>query len=298
MINFGKPVSNEKLTAGLDLGKDSYNAVEEPQPVRKPLPSLFSIQMELEDIFMEIEDNGGEVDDAILERLAITEQNFKQKLEDYRRAYSALTYEAEACKKEKTRIDGIIKVRENNARRLKNAMYDAVVAYGDCGKSGNKVVNLTDAKLYTRKSKSCIINQELVGILRTLVLDNLRELWNNDMLLTEEGADSIDPNGFLDVINANFRALHPDMASMLYEERNHYFTVDDLANLNFTVEIETNALSVISKSQLGIINAYFDNEHIANIASVPKTSAVKAMIENNVDISYAKLDYNESLIIK
>lgn len=271
---------------------------KEPAVTCPTRQSLFSIQMELEDIFMEIEDNGGEVDDAILERLAITEQNFKQKLEDYRRAYSALTYEAEACKKEKTRIDGIIKVRENNARRLKNAMYDAVVAYGDCGKSGNKVVNLTDAKLYTRKSKACVINQELVGILRTLFLDALRELWDNDMLLTEEGADSIDPKGFLDVINANFRAAYPDMASMLYEQRNHYFTIDDLSALNITVEIDTNALYLLNKAQLGIVNAYFDNEHIANIASVPKTSVVKALLEENFDISYATLDYNESLVIK
>lgn len=270
----------------------------EPAVTRPTRQSLFSIQMELEDIFMEIEENGGEVDDEILAKLAITEQNLKEKLESYRRAYSTLTYEAEACKKEKTRIDGIIKVRENNARRLKNAMYEAVVAYGDTGKSGNKVINLTDAKLYTRKSKVCVVDQELIGILKTLVLDNLRELWNNDMLLIEEGADSLDPNSFLDVINANFKAEYSDIAESLYKKRGTHFTIDDLANLDFKVEIETNALQMINKAQLGIINTYFDNEHISNIICAPKTSVLKNMIENDADITYAEIDYNESLIIK
>lgn len=298
MINFGKPASSDKLTAGLDLGKDAYKDVNEPQPVRKPLPSLFSIQMELEDIFMEIEENGGEVNDEILAKLAITEENFKQKLDNYRKAYTALTYEVEAGKKEKTRLDGIIKVRENNAKRLKNAMYEAVAAYGETGKSGNKVVNLIDSKLYTRKSEVCVVDQQLVSILRDLVLNNLRELWDNDMLLTEEGADSIDPKGFLDVINANFRATYPESAQNLYDKTGHYFTIDDLVNLEFTLEVNTNALDVLSKAQLCIINTYFDNEHIANISSTPKTATIKAMLKSSADISYADLDYNESLIIK
>lgn len=298
MINFGKPASSEKLTAGLDLGKDAYKDVNEPQPIRKPLPSLFSIQMELEDIFMEIEENGGEVNDEILAKLAITEENFKQKLDNYRKAYTALTYEVEAGKKEKTRLDGIIKVRENNAKRLKNAMYEAVAAYGETGKSGNKVVNLIDSKLYTRKTEVCVVDQQLVSILRDLVLGNLRELWDNDMLLAEEGADSIDPKGFLDVINTNFIATYPDLAQNLYDKTGHYFTIDDLVNLEFTLEVNTNALDVLSKVQLGIINTYFDNEHIANISSTPKTATIKAMLKSSVDISYANLDYNESLIIK
>lgn len=298
MIGFSKPVSSEKLIAGLDLGKDAYKDVNEPQPVRKPLPSLFSIQMELEDIFIEIEENGGEVNDEILAKLAITEENFKQKLDNYRKAYTALTYEIEAGKKEKTRLDGIIKTRENNAKRIKNAMYEAVAAYGETGKSGNKVVNLIDAKLYTRKTEVCIVDQQLVSILRDLVLGNLRELWDNDMLLQEEGADNIDPKGFLDVINANFRAIYPEFAQNLYDKTGHYFTIDDLVNLELTFEVNTNALDVISKAQLGIINTYFDNEHIANISSVPKTSTIKAMLKSSVDISYANLDYNESLIVK
>lgn len=299
MINFDKPASSEKLTAGLDLDKDTYKDVNEPQPVRKPLPSLFSIQMELEDIFMEIEENGGEVNDEILAKLAITEENFKQKLDNYRKAYTALTYEAEAGKKEKTRLDGIIKTRENNAKRLKNAMYEAVAAYGETGKSGNKVVNLIDSKLYTRKTEVCVVDQQLMFILRDLFIEGLRELWDNDMLIPEDDSSNwIDVQGYLDVINAKFKATYPLEAEALKERTDEYFTMDDLIGLTLNIEFNTTALAILNKTQIGIINSYFDNEHIANLATEGKTSLLKNMIKDNRSVSYANLDYNESLIIK
>lgn len=263
------------------------------------LPSLFSIQMELEDIFMEIEENGGEVDESILAKLAITEENFKQKLDSYRKAYTALSYEVEAGKKEKTRLDGIIKTRENNAKRLKNAMYEAVAAYGDTGKSGNKVVNLIDSKLYTRKTEICVVDQRLMFILKDLFLEGLRELWDNDMLIPEDDSSKwIDVQGYLGVINAKFKAMYPLEAEALKSRTGNYFTIDDLIGLTFNIEFNTNAFAILSKTQAGIINSYFDNEYIANIATEGKVSMLKNMLKDDRDISYANLDYNESLIIK
>lgn len=263
------------------------------------LPSLFSIQMELENIFIEIEENGGEVDEAILAKLAITEENFKQKLDNYRKAYTALSYEVEAGKKEKTRLDAIIKTRENNAKRLKNAMYEAVAAYGETCKSGNKVVNLIDAKLYTKKTEVCVVDQQLMFILKDLFLDGLRELWDNDMLIPEDDSSNwIDIQGYLDVINAKFKAMYPLEAESLKERTGNYFTIDDLINLNVNVEFNTTAFAILNKTRIGIINSYFDNEHIANIAVEGKTAVLKNMIKDNRIISYANLDYNESLIIK
>ena len=62
--------------------------------------SLFAISCELEDIFFEIEEAGGEVTEEILAKLAITEENLKQKLDCYRKAYTAISLEADDCKKE------------------------------------------------------------------------------------------------------------------------------------------------------------------------------------------------------
>ena len=40
-------------------------------------------------------------------------------------------------------------------------MLDAVITYGDLGKSNNKVINLVDSKLYTKNSKCVEIDENL-----------------------------------------------------------------------------------------------------------------------------------------
>lgn len=301
MLIFDKPKNTDDLVVGVDLanGKDKTVIVEQPVGTNKPVrQSLFSIQCELEDIFLEIEEAGGEVNDEILAKLAITEENFKNKLDSYRKAYSALTYEVEAGKKEKTRLDGIIKTRANNAERLKKSMYEAVVAYGETGKSGNKVVNLVDAKLYTKKTEICVVDEMLLLTFKDLVLDQLHELWDVDMLLDDERTDSIDPQGFIDVINAKYRANNPESAAQLEEKLGHLFTVDDLTSLKFKIEFELPVGDILNKNKFGLITAYFDNEHIGNINMVQSSSATKAAIKFGNKLTFADLDYTESLIIK
>ena len=116
------------------------------------MASIYNITTELEDIFLELEENGSELTPELEERLAITQDNLKEKLNNYRKAYTMLNLDAESCKKEEQRLAVLRKTKENNAERLKGIMLDAVIAYGDLGKSGNKVINLVDSKLYTKNS--------------------------------------------------------------------------------------------------------------------------------------------------
>lgn len=55
-------------------------------------------------------------------------------------------------------------------------MLDAVITYGDLGKSGNKVINLVDSKLYTKNSKCVEIDENLNQIFIDLVLEHLQSL--------------------------------------------------------------------------------------------------------------------------
>lgn len=199
--------------------------------------SLFAISCELEDIFFEIEEAGGEVTEEILAKLAITEENLKQKLDGYRKAYTALNLEADACKKEEARIAAIRKTKENNAKRLKNSMYEAVVAYGETGKSGNKVINLVDSKLYTKKTEVVVINEDILLTFKDLVFDQFRELYNNDMLdISDTNVDSLDPQGFIDVINAKFKAEYSERAERMIKEYGRLFVVEDLMLINVKFE--------------------------------------------------------------
>lgn len=68
------------------------------------MASIYNITAELEDIFLELEENGGELTPELEERLAITQDNLKEKLNNYRKAYTMLNLDAESCKKEEQRL--------------------------------------------------------------------------------------------------------------------------------------------------------------------------------------------------
>lgn len=147
------------------------------------MANIYNITAELEDIFLELEENGGELTPELEERLAITQDNLKSNLDGYRKAYTVPNLEAESCKKEEQRLAVLRKTKENNAERLKGVMLDAVIAYGDLGKFGNKVINLVDSKLYTKNSKCVEIDKNLNQIFIDLVLEHLQSLWDNDMMM-------------------------------------------------------------------------------------------------------------------
>lgn len=289
---------------GFDKAKGVDTTIVETKPIEpvenKPVKqSLFSISAELEDIFFRIEEAGGEVDDDILKELEITQENLKQKLDGYRRYYTSLSLDAESCKKEETRIAAIRKTKENQAKRLKDSMYEAVAAYGETAKSGNKVVNLVDSKLYTKKTEILAFDESLFNIFKDLVFDNLRELWNNDMLLEDNpNTNSIDPQGFIDVINANYTANNPEGAAAIIEKRGHLFTVDDLMTLTVRFETSIGAYSLLNKSHFCILNTYFNEEHISNVVNDVNKTVLKSNVKTGLDVLFAELDYSESLIIK
>lgn len=107
------------------------------------MASIYNITAELEDIFLELEENGGELTPELEERLAITQDNLKEKLNNYRKAYTMLNLDAE---------------------------------------SGNRSIDLVDSKLYTRNSKCVEVDESLNQIFIDLVLDHFKTLWDNDLI--------------------------------------------------------------------------------------------------------------------
>lgn len=234
------------------------------------MASIYNITTELEDIFLELEENGGELTPELEERLTIIQENLKSKLDSYRKAYTMLNLEAESCKKEEQRLAVIRKTKENNANRLKGVMLDAVIAYGDLGKSGNKVIDL--------------------------VLGHLSQLWSNDMI--NETSNSFDRTTLLDYVNEEFIEKYPEQAAKLKEETRHYFTLDDLSFIKIKFEIEKPIGDLANKVNFDLLNTFFNHQHeMIRSSSVNKTT-MKNILNDGIDVSIAKLVDNTSLIIK
>ena len=254
--------------------------------------NIFNISRELEDIFYQIEENGGEITPELEERLAISEENLRDKLDGYRRVHSKLMSDAKTCKEEETRIAKLRKTKENQAERLKDTMLAAVQQFGALGKSGNRLINLPDAKLYTKASACTEVDNNRVSILMQLFLDIYQTSWDNDMLEVEHGA--IEDNQLLDMINEKYKGLYPNEDIVV-------FTVDDLdaLKINFSFTFSIRDLNSITKFSL--LQAWFDNAPLTNGSFIQgdyNKTEIKNRIADGADITIANVVAHDSLIIK
>ena len=254
--------------------------------------SLYTIDRELEEILYTLEENGGEITPEIEEKLAISQEELFTKLDSYTKAIALITSKAEACKKEKARIDGLQKSRERTVERLKSYVLNAVLKYGDINKSGNKVRELETAKLMTRNNKVCEIDNVLVSRVIDILKDRLRELWNNYML--DVNFDNIDTQGMLATINAELNAMSTDV------DNNINITEQDLEATKVKFITEVNLKDLFSKINYDILNTYFNHEETNGYMELSSgVSDYKRYIDGmGTELNFAKICFNPSLNIK
>lgn len=101
-------------------------------------PTLYGITAELNAILAQLEEMGGEITPELEQALAINEEQFVAKAEDYGHAILNLKCAAAAAKAEKERLAGLQKLYENTQKRLTDALSTAMQVFGQ-----DKVENAT-----------------------------------------------------------------------------------------------------------------------------------------------------------
>lgn len=101
-------------------------------------PTLYGITAELNGILAQLEELGGEITPELEQALAINEEQFVAKAEDYGHAILNLKGMAAAAKAEKERLAGLQKFYENAQNRLTDALSNAMQVFGH-----DKVENAT-----------------------------------------------------------------------------------------------------------------------------------------------------------
>ena len=101
-------------------------------------PTLYGITAELNDILAQLEELGGEITPELEQALAINEEQFVAKAEDYGHAILNLKGMAAAAKAEKERLAALQKFYESAQKRLTDALSNAMQVFGH-----DKVENAT-----------------------------------------------------------------------------------------------------------------------------------------------------------
>lgn len=250
------------------------------------MSTLYNISEDIYRIFDAIEAAEGEVTDEQYSELQIKREELKEKLDSYVKAVKEFQANADFCKNEKKFINDRQNIYKNRVEKLKSAMLDAVIAFGEQGKS-NKFIELPNCRIFTKTSKSVEADEVRLNILSNEFYRLICELVRNGVLYTGE---DVDLQGILDVINTNVIAEQG--------EGFEPFTIQDLIQCKLYIS-----------TTVSIYDCFRSNEHIIRqIVNNPINSIMdveickddcKFVIENTNDkLTIAKQVINDNLQIK
>lgn len=248
--------------------------------------NLYDISYDILRIFDAVESAEGEITDKQYAELCIKQDELKQKLDAYVKAVKEFQANADFCKNEKKSINDRQNVYKNRIEKLKSAMLDAVIAFGEEGKT-NKFIELPNCRIFTKTSKSIEADETRLNILSNEFYRLVCELVKNGVLYTGE---DVDLQGILDVINANVIAEQGES----FEP----FTIQDLIQCKLCIS-----------TTVSIYDCFRSNEYlIRQLVSNPINSKMdvdiskddcKFVIENTDDkLTIAKQVINNNLQIK
>ena len=110
-----------------------------------------------------MEENGGEVNDEIIEELAIRRENFQYKAEAYAKFILKLESEADQAAAEIKRIQALKKAKENTVARLRESLLAALMVFTEEDAKGIRRYETPLAKLSTRKSQAVeVLDEQLI----------------------------------------------------------------------------------------------------------------------------------------
>lgn len=253
------------------------------------MSSLYQIQDDILRIFNDIEANDGEITDEQYDSLIIKQEELKEKLDAYVKAIKSWEIDEKALKDEKKRFNDRQNVFKNRIERLKSAALQAVLNFGEHGKS-NMFIELPTCRLFTKSSKAIEIDEERIIIFMAVFERYVRELVNSGVLYT--GKD-VDMQGILDVINANCRAEQGDDFKP--------FTMMDLTTMQITIS-QTASVYDLFKSG-NALNMYGKEPIYTIMREDTIKDNWKTAIESSEQVNcsaptMAKIIINQSLQIK
>lgn len=262
------------------------------------METLFQIEQNLLNVFNQIEENGGELTDELAEQLDINQENLITKLTNYVNYINKLDSDISTCKSEKKRIDELSKTRNNRANRLKALILDAVVKFGQKGKTGNSVIELPTYKLFTKNTTNIEVNENRANLLAEAFIHTISQL-NRDGLLVI-GQDLTEYDGFLETLN--------EIAKEIAFNSNREFTEPfNMADLIYTpIKIgKINTISNMLVNDTILLKAVADNLIGVQAEPILSKTDIKVALDdidnmNNPEVKYtiANKVNNVSLTIK
>ena len=241
--------------------------------------NIWQIQQDLLDVFNELEENGGELTPELEDKLAVTQENFKNKVKSYGEVIKSLKGEIDIIDKETARLKELKDVKNKVIERLSKVIAEAITKFGDETKSGGKFLDYGTGKISIRNTEKVEINTDRTDRIAKSVLNYI-----NGLAYTRElyGVNEIS---------------YEDLKKGEGLEDVEY---NDLANIPATLTFDVNLKELLQNEGFDFMQTFF--RLITNYkvkSNVSKTIMKNIIKEGLFDVSkIAHIEQNKSIIIK
>lgn len=229
--------------------------------------NIFEISKDIESVFEELEENGGELTDELEEKLSISQDEFRSKVDAYLSVIRHTESDVDCCDKEIKRLQVIKKTKQNSIERLKNILVWAIDKFGDVNKSGNKYIDLGTSKITIKASNKVVVNEEYADDIIASTFAELREANYTNELYDNPIKDLITtPENKLNGITTTILVDIP--LEDLIKDKGDSF-IKSLFDYDASFKVKANISKSLLKDKLNEdAEAYKDLAHIENTKSL------------------------------
>lgn len=161
--------------------------------------NIFEIQSNIQAIYDELEENGGELTPELEEALAISKEDLNDKVKAYTEVIKQLQYDVKNIQEEKSRLDNLKKTKEKIVERLQNILLCTLDKYGDVDKRGVKTIDYGSGKISTRRSVVVESNEECINSIARKYFSTMEWLRETNQL---DNDTAINTEDFLNQLNS------------------------------------------------------------------------------------------------
>lgn len=122
--------------------------------------NIWQIQQNLLDIFNELEENGGELTEELEQQLAISQEDFRSKVESYTNVIKSVKADIAAIDQESKRLADLKKSKTAMVDRLSKVIIEAVDRFGETTKNGGKFFDYGTGKVSIRNSQKIELDDD------------------------------------------------------------------------------------------------------------------------------------------
>lgn len=193
--------------------------------------SLFNVSNNLRSIISTIEENGGEVDEELIEDYEFTQANFKEEVLAFTNIIHEEEGDIDAIDKEIDRLKKLKDTKSKLVTRLSNRLIDCVELFGVENKSHNLIIDCGTTKIGIRKSKKVEESKESIDI-ATRQLAVLVEEYKMSNSINEK--DEIPIEDIMDSFN---RAQRYNKETDEFEDFKLFINKDELKAINGNISV-------------------------------------------------------------